>query len=552
MATRNKDDQWYLRTGGTATFGPVSLEGLILWAEQARVLPGHEVSHDKETWMPAEQVPELRMTTYIDLGDGNMGGPFNRKAAETLIETGRVSKDAKLIDETEGDGNTAAGEKVSDDSPAPQGKSRSSKSGEDGDAEDWREKAGQLETALAGRDRELAARDEQIASLQTKLAEQKQKLAELASAGESAGRFQEEAALAKQEQQALLAALDDMKAENARLRESAKAEAVKTSGENSDLLARLDALERELADVQAQRTQEQAERDALRTQLTETENLCREREEAVKTSLAAANAERERLVAELAEREKTAKEEADAALAAANAERERLAAELAEREKTAKEEADALGAKVARLEKICALGPDAIVKFETDQRAVYGLMKEEVDQLSQKLEDERGYLEKLKELINAHQEEMLETRRSLLRRLGTSPIDMTHQAVRDRASESQLATLRGQIENSNLNAQRDMRLAEQRETELLQKIRQLEGEIAHMHDAIQIAERKAADTERLKEQLELREKELNDERRERALEQEQISAVRKALLIRVETLEAQRGSQPPTGDSPTP
>ena len=530
MATRNKDDQWYLRTGGTSTFGPVSMEGLILWAEQARVLPGHEVSRDKETWIPAEQLPELRMTTYIDLGDGNMGGPFNRKAAETLIETGRVPKGAKLIEEPEGDGDTEIGESISDDAPSPQGKSRSQNAGEDGNAESWRVKAGELQTALAERDRELAARNEQLSSLQAKLAEQKTKLAELASAGESAGHFQEEAALAKQEQQALLAALEDMKEENARLRETATTEAAKTSGENSDLLGRIDVLERELADIQAQRAKEQAERDTLSAKLKETETLCREREMAAEAKTA----------------------EAEAALAAATAERERLAADFAEREKTAKEESDLLTAKVARLEKLCDLGPDAIVKFETDQRAVYGLMKEEVDQLSQKLEDERTYLEKLKELINAHQEEMLDTRRSLLRRLGTSPIDMTHQAVRDRASESQLATLRGQIENSNLNAQRDMRLAEQRETELLQKIRQLEGEIAHMHDAIQIAERKAADTERLKEQLELREKELNDERRERALEQEQISAVRKALLIRVETLEAQRGPQPPAGDSPTP
>ncbi|MBP5511282.1 MAG: hypothetical protein J6Z49_10225, partial [Kiritimatiellae bacterium] len=331
MATRNKDDQWYLRTGGTSTFGPVSMEGLILWAEQARVLPGHEVSRDKETWIPAEQLPELRMTTYIDLGDGNMGGPFNRKAAETLIETGRVPKGAKLIEEPEGDGDTEIGESISDDAPSPQGKSRSQNAGEDGNAESWRVKAGELQTALAERDRELAARNEQLSSLQAKLAEQKTKLAELASAGESAGHFQEEAALAKQEQQALLAALEDMKEENARLRETATTEAAKTSGENSDLLGRIDVLERELADIQAQRAKEQAERDTLSAKLKETETLCREREMAAEAktaeaeaALAAATAERERLAADFAEREKTAKEASEAALAAATAERERL------------------------------------------------------------------------------------------------------------------------------------------------------------------------------------------------------------------------------------
>lgn len=103
--SKEKSDtrQWYLRIVGKTIFGPVSTPGLILWAEQGRILPGHEVSTDRETWQPAEQVPELGINWYIDDGAENLRGPFNRTAADVILKSGKAPADTRLVPAAEVD-----------------------------------------------------------------------------------------------------------------------------------------------------------------------------------------------------------------------------------------------------------------------------------------------------------------------------------------------------------------------------------------------------------------------------------------------------------------
>ena len=77
--------QWFLRIGGETVFGPVSTQGLIVWAEQGRILPGHEVSTDRKKWLQAVSVDLLAMRWFVDDGEGELRGPLNRVAAEALI-----------------------------------------------------------------------------------------------------------------------------------------------------------------------------------------------------------------------------------------------------------------------------------------------------------------------------------------------------------------------------------------------------------------------------------------------------------------------------------
>jgi DNA repair exonuclease SbcCD ATPase subunit len=100
MAKQKKDyleKRWFLRTGSEAVFGPVDGCGLLLWAEQARVLPGHEVSNDRNRWFSAVTVEFLDMRWFIDDGDGELKGPLNRKAAEMLIKGGKFTERARII-----------------------------------------------------------------------------------------------------------------------------------------------------------------------------------------------------------------------------------------------------------------------------------------------------------------------------------------------------------------------------------------------------------------------------------------------------------------------
>ncbi len=104
MSRKDKDssgNQWFLRTGADAEFGPVEKQGLLLWAEQARILPGHEVSPDRKNWKSAVSVDFLDMCWFINEGDGDLKGPLNRKAAETLIKNGKFSEKARIVSAAE-------------------------------------------------------------------------------------------------------------------------------------------------------------------------------------------------------------------------------------------------------------------------------------------------------------------------------------------------------------------------------------------------------------------------------------------------------------------
>ncbi len=99
--SQNQEEQWFLRTSGDTVFGPVTPEGLIVWAEQGRVLPGHDVSSDRKKWVPAVSLAFLKMQWYVDDGDGDLRGPLNRAAAEALLKSGKVSDQAHILSSEE-------------------------------------------------------------------------------------------------------------------------------------------------------------------------------------------------------------------------------------------------------------------------------------------------------------------------------------------------------------------------------------------------------------------------------------------------------------------
>ena len=89
--------QWFLRINGETVFGPVSTEGLIVWAEQGRILPGHEISVDRKHWKQAVTEPLLDMRWFVDDGESDLRGPLNRQAAEALLKSGKVAEGAQLV-----------------------------------------------------------------------------------------------------------------------------------------------------------------------------------------------------------------------------------------------------------------------------------------------------------------------------------------------------------------------------------------------------------------------------------------------------------------------
>ena len=89
--------EWYLRAQGDV-FGPETREKLIEWAELGRIQPGQEISSDQATWTRVEETPFLDMRFSIDIGDGHPRGPFNKKAAQALLSSGRLPPNSTIIE----------------------------------------------------------------------------------------------------------------------------------------------------------------------------------------------------------------------------------------------------------------------------------------------------------------------------------------------------------------------------------------------------------------------------------------------------------------------
>ena len=88
---------WYLRTQDE-TFGPETKDRLIEWAQMGRIQPGQEISSDGENWLPATEIDFLDMRWSIDIGDGLPRGPFNKVAAQALLNSGRLPRGSKLVE----------------------------------------------------------------------------------------------------------------------------------------------------------------------------------------------------------------------------------------------------------------------------------------------------------------------------------------------------------------------------------------------------------------------------------------------------------------------
>lgn len=75
---------------------------LCSWATDARVIPGCELSVNKEIWFPVETLPELRLNWSVQLRDGTVYGPLNLLAIRVLASERSISTGARLSEKGTG------------------------------------------------------------------------------------------------------------------------------------------------------------------------------------------------------------------------------------------------------------------------------------------------------------------------------------------------------------------------------------------------------------------------------------------------------------------
>lgn len=90
--------QHYFRTPDATVYGPVDLATLCLWATDARVIPGCELSTDRSTWFPVESLAELRLNWTVHLEDKTTYGPLNLLAIWTLAAEQSIPRGVRLVE----------------------------------------------------------------------------------------------------------------------------------------------------------------------------------------------------------------------------------------------------------------------------------------------------------------------------------------------------------------------------------------------------------------------------------------------------------------------
>ena len=100
--------EWYLKVADGSVFGPADIASLIEWARKGRILPGDQISENKEQWIPAEQLPALKMVWIVELKNGTYHGPVNIGAIAIFLVDKTILPSAKLFNQQTKEHTTVA------------------------------------------------------------------------------------------------------------------------------------------------------------------------------------------------------------------------------------------------------------------------------------------------------------------------------------------------------------------------------------------------------------------------------------------------------------
>jgi len=647
---KNDSRQWFLRIAGGTVFGPVSTKGLIVWAEQGRVVPGNEISEDRESWMPAEQIPELEMTWYVEDGTGKTVGPFNRVAAEAFLKNGKAPPGARLADSKQGKVSSSSARQESDplplfarsapedSTPAPAHTPR--RVNEEPDAQSAR--VCELERALE-KQKEMLALARQAARAQTALEEERDELRKqmqniqtqmenLKSNAEKDAKARErklesmKQEIARLQQERSETALQPIPADEATLLEShagsqdvsgaieelrrqAQDEHRTMEREAETLRGRIAELENALAQKARSEAQVQDASKALRAELesrteaftsqlaqrdAECDKLIKERDllqrqlgAAMNAAAAATNnrgqesaellrrleqvqAVNEGLKSELVAADKSLEEERAAKadlLETANtrdvASRQRIeelekAREALEtqirdmpppNERETRLMADLAQARtrIVELQGRIARQPESDSAHDRAPRPVEStswlrqLATDELTTLDKALHAERESFNAFRQLSTSRQSAIQSRIQTMQQLLSGTASDGRPRSAHDRIAAVDHSRLQNEVDSLRHEQERESRQFEEREAELLRRIRVLETEEARLRTQIDASDMQGGRMHELVETVRRREQDLALELRNREQEREQFQSARQALLKRIEELERQTG-----------
>lgn len=559
---------WYLRTQDE-TFGPETQGRMVEWAQMGRIQPGQEISDDNVVWKRVEEVPFLDMRFSIDIGDGNPRGPFNKAAADALLASGRLPKGSTLVEVRAPFEFVSESEPVREIVPEPEAESS---------LPTTQEVVPEVSAAVVAEevflpmdlppaepvtaavevnpDEKPGASPRVVEKVVEKIVEVPvekivEKVVEKIVVDET--RVKELEGLLEEERRHTSELQDRLDENSRKASEAACSAQERENGLKSEILSateRVQALESELKATRA-------EGDRQRTALAEA-TACGER---LQASLTAATARGDRLQADLAvATDRGCKLQADleaatgrgdklqSDLALANTRAERLQADLsaatARADKLAAELKDAAEREnkdaelISHLEEDLKRLPQAASEVADIQAAVFTIMQTESEELGRLLEQERREFDEVKKRYTERSDRLLERRRQLLKHSGANVEEMTRKALIERPEDPRTAQLRKELDELRHLHDRERLDYETKIRELTEQLSRGRADASRASESMRDATQLQIELQEVKERLQLREKELLDERQRNEELRRQQATKQQALMARLAALES--------------
>ena len=474
--------KWYLRTQDE-TFGPETEAKLIEWAKLGRIQPGQEISDDEIVWQRVEDVPFLDMRFSIDIGDGNPRGPFNRAAAEALLASGRLPKISRIVEV-----RAPFEEEIS----------------EGGGDRPEEERA--VEPAVG-------ASAEQVAEPADRVSAEKvvEKIVEK--------EVRVEVPVEKIVEKIVEVPVEKI-VEKEVVKEVVKEVKVEVPVEKIVVdETRVKELEGLLSEERRHTTELQTRMDAMSKKASEDAMAATERESSLKAKIRDQETAAGGLKAELAARD------------------ERIAT-LTSALKDATDRENKYVEQVGHLEDELRRLPQAASEVADIQAAMYGIMTSEADEIARLIEIEKKEYEDARCRYQKRADRLLEHRREILKRAGSSIEDMTHKALVNRPEDPRTAQLRKELEELQRLHERSMRDSESKVRDLSERLRVRDVEqrrsAAEAKDIAQLRQ----ETVQLREILQRTEKDLLVARQRNEELMRQQETKQQALMARLASLES--------------
>ena len=182
--------------------------------------------------------------------------------------------------------------------------------------------------------------------------------------------------------------------------------------------------------------------------------------------------------------------------------------------------------------------PQAASEVADIQAAVFAIMSGESEEIAKLIELEKREFEEFRKRHLERVDRLLERRRELLRRSGANIEEMTRKALIERPEDPRTVQLRSELDELRRLHERMMRENERKIGELNSRLRLRQAEEARAGENLKDVTQLRAEVQALKEQLQLREKDLLSERQKNEELNRRQATRQQALMARIASLES--------------